>query len=652
LSGIGWRVHLPLIRSMMLLICILLLFGWGLNALGANAKHQPLDHNRWQWSPAASFQDLSPPLDNWVPFDAAHELISQNDQYWLRIPLPADHQRDPQLLVSKIVAIRAFDGNEQIYAYDPHVQGHRINLFMHWNLVPLPDPIPAEVYLLLDNRGDARPIPSVELVGKGAFYISLLRQDSYQFVLSALFLFAAATAFGVFAVRRTWFQFYVGLLSLYASYGSLVRNRLLQFFWDQPWFGYIDLALFPLGIYAFLSVLDHVFPGANARLRPFRQVLLVFVVIVLAGSILLPEKLYNPIIGYPLLLMFLATAFIVFQTLQAAYRMHRRPDAVWMLTGSIVVVVFALIHAIQVYFPVAYDKIVEYVPAIVDAPYDRLSVSLFLFQICLIRVILYRFGVMNEQLQHIGDFLERSVRARTAELEQQSKQLQQTYARLAQTTQETAETMASAMVLDERNRLTGKIHDTVGHALTATIIQLEAARRLLDRDARLAMDKLVATQELIRKGLGEIRQSTGLIRNDSSSYNLEEAIIGLVMETEQSTDTKFDLQLDKMPPSLTDLQKKVIFQALQEGITNGLRHGRSTRFHFSLKANPSMILFRLESNGETYSPSEYGFGLKVMAERVSQLGGAMTVEPGHPGCVLHLSLPYRDSHSRAMKEGQ
>ncbi|MBW5447461.1 hypothetical protein GE107_15495 [Cohnella sp. CFH 77786] len=643
----SWRNHLPLIRTTAFLVSILALIGWGLSSVGQGIKERGLDRSAWRWAPASSFDETSPPAAGWIPYASATNLHNQSRTYWLRIPLPSVSPRDPQLWIFNAVSIRVFDGDRPLYDYDPGRRGQRINLFTHWNLAPLPTPLPTEVFLLLDNRGAPRPAPWIQAVSKGDLYVELLRKDSYSFVLSALFLFTACTAFGLYAIRRSRLQLYFGLLSFCGFYSSLVRNDLLQVYWNQPWLGYLDLAIFPVGVYALVSIMNEVFPAAGSRLPArLRAVLLGYSALTLAGAVILEPTWFGWMISYPLLLLLLATAAVVFSTLRGAYRERQGPDSVWMLSGFVIVAFFSLIHVVKTYLPAAYVRMEQYVPALGRFPFDLATVGLFLFLICLIRVILYRFGLMNRRLQHIGEFLEESVRARTFELEDRTRQLRESSDRLAETTRETAESIASTMVLEERNRITGNIHDTVGHALTATIIQLEAAKRLLDRDPRLAMDKLTASQGLIRRGLEEIRQSVRLLKDDFSRYDLADAMIGLIRETEQTTEARFEVHMDPLPESLTTLQKRVLYQALQEGITNGLRHGGSTRFSFTLTDGDPIVFFRLESDGNTYSASSFGFGLKAMAERVAQLGGVMSVEPGHPGCVLLLSLPYDEGQRR------
>ncbi|MNI87238.1 Sensor protein VraS [compost metagenome] len=89
------------------------------------------------------------------------------------------------------------------------------------------------------------------------------------------------------------------------------------------------------------------------------------------------------------------------------------------------------------------------------------------------------------------------------------------------------------------------------------------------------------------------------------------------------------------------MHKKVIYHALQEGLTNGIRHGHGSEFSFSLRDEGSSVQFRLADNGTGSSHIEMGFGLKMMRERVKQLKGTLNIdsEPDK-GCLLRMNLPY------------
>ncbi|MNN32914.1 Sensor protein VraS [compost metagenome] len=92
--------------------------------------------------------------------------------------------------------------------------------------------------------------------------------------------------------------------------------------------------------------------------------------------------------------------------------------------------------------------------------------------------------------------------------------------------------------------------------------------------------------------------------------------------------------------NIYDSGKKVIYRALQEGLTNGIRHGKSTAFIFKLFERDNSINFSLEDNGIGAVALTKGFGLRSMEERVKELGGQLDIysEEGE-GFSIYIKLP-------------
>jgi len=203
----------------------------------------------------------------------------------------------------------------------------------------------------------------------------------------------------------------------------------------------------------------------------------------------------------------------------------------------------------------------------------------------------------------------------------------------------TSETMAEMMVYAERNRISQEIHDIVGHTLTSTILQIEAGKRLLQKDQDSAVIRLKEAQDLVRHSLSEIRNSVHMLKEDKY-YNIAEALQLLIQNTERNTGAIVHAIIDPIS-HLSLIHKKVIYHALQEGLTNGIRHGSSNEFHFSLKDDGALLQFRLADNGTGSSHIDLGFGLKMMKDRAEQLKGTLYIdsEP-NKGCLLRMNLPY------------
>jgi len=205
----------------------------------------------------------------------------------------------------------------------------------------------------------------------------------------------------------------------------------------------------------------------------------------------------------------------------------------------------------------------------------------------------------------------------------------------------TSEALAEATIYAERSRIAGEIHDIVGHTLTSTILQIEAGKRLLQKDKEDAIERFQQAQSLIRQSLSEIRNSVHMLK-ENHYYDIESALRELIREDENNTGIKINAVIEPMP-ELPFTHKKAIYHALQEGITNAVRHGRSTELFFHLQVNRSddIIQFKLEDNGQGCDGVVMGFGLSMMQDRVKQLKGTLSMQCAlNQGCCLYIELPY------------
>ncbi len=221
------------------------------------------------------------------------------------------------------------------------------------------------------------------------------------------------------------------------------------------------------------------------------------------------------------------------------------------------------------------------------------------------------------------------------ELEVKTEQLEETNRKL----HETMNALEEMTALKERNRIAREIHDTVGHTLTTVLIEMEAGKRLIRKDTGLAMEKLELAQGQVRKGLNDIRQSVRTLKDGSDIVTFLPSLNLLVQETEKHTGVSVKCILLPLPP-LSHEQEKVLYSALQEGLTNGIRHGQGTAFVFKLRHNEGYVHFSLEDNGLGCGSINLGFGLTAMKERVEKLGGCFDIKSvDGEGCCLTIKIP-------------
>ncbi len=638
------KTHIPLLRTMLLLIALLLGIGLALSALqqhdGSSVR---LRVGSWQWAPALSFDENQSPTNGWQTYAPGQNIPEKI--YWFRVPLPQHNWEDPYLKVLNVGSLKVYDGKQIIYSYILTKQNNRINTAFHWQMVPIPLQLPAYAVLLVRYSSQNPVSASVEIGNKSSLLTQIVHEDLDNLILGALLMFSGFIALGLYSTQRDRLYIYFALLAFAGGIASLVRNHLLQIIWEYPLLGYYHDICMPLGTFAFIGTLEQLIPGPNRRTISFlRWTMIIFTVAALISATISPHW-YSYVMRFfsPLFLIVFVT---VYGTIWSAYRLKKDLESIWIMAGFTSLASIAAIHmyrfAMVSYLP---EWINERMLWVYRLPVDLLFWGLFTFVICLIRVIMHRYTALHRQLVEFNRSLENVVQTRTHQIQERTEQLEMAHQRLAPSMRENAEALAEAMMLEERHRITGSIHDTVGYTLSATIIQLEAAKRLISRDRALAEKKLDASQGLVRRGLEDIRHSVRLLREDAAYYDLPGAIGALIRETEQSSGCIVENHLELLPANLSTLQKRVLFQTLQEGLSLGIKLGRTNpgRFRFVVKSNQDTIHMQLIHLEHTYTPSDIGFGLHAMTEHVARLGGTITAGAETMGFVMTLSLPLTET---------
>ena len=173
----------------------------------------------------------------------------------------------------------------------------------------------------------------------------------------------------------------------------------------------------------------------------------------------------------------------------------------------------------------------------------------------------------------------------------------------------------------ERQRIAKEIHDTAGHSITTVIMQTEAAKLVIEKDPLEAKKRIVAANLQAKHALEELRESVHLLSGRGETASLKSAFEQIIQESSDGTDIKIRSEIEEIE---TDGETyRFLCNALKEGISNGIRHGRATAFWVELKKTEEDISFLLSDNGEgiELSALQKGFGLSGMAQHAQRLGG-------------------------------
>lgn len=175
---------------------------------------------------------------------------------------------------------------------------------------------------------------------------------------------------------------------------------------------------------------------------------------------------------------------------------------------------------------------------------------------------------------------------------------------------------------NERKRLARELHDTIGHALAGMVVGVDACITMIDKNPQLAKAQLKIISKAIRKGMKDVRNSLNKMRPDFlQQYRLKEAIEKMKEEISDVTDLKINLNYQIDETGFDTKIEDILFRVIQESITNSIRHGLATVVDIDIYKENNLLCLKIKDNGKGCKAINYGFGLKQMVERVSQIRG-------------------------------
>ncbi len=241
--------------------------------------------------------------------------------------------------------------------------------------------------------------------------------------------------------------------------------------------------------------------------------------------------------------------------------------------------------------------------------------------------VLFLYGVVLL----LGRFATDNTDARRAQ-QRALEELQAAHAEL----QERAATVEELATLRERARLSRELHDTLGHALSAVTVQLEAARRLMPQQPGRADDLVRETQEVARSAMRDLRVHLSELREPSGPQDIGEAVRRLADLAASQNGWRVAVQVVSV--ELPERGRKAMFQVAKEALENCERHARATRVLLTLEPKGANAVLTVEDDGCGFAPERIApghFGIAGMRERLRELGGDVIVEssPGHGTCV-------------------
>ncbi|MDQ6420042.1 sensor histidine kinase [Paenibacillus sp. LHD-117] len=177
--------------------------------------------------------------------------------------------------------------------------------------------------------------------------------------------------------------------------------------------------------------------------------------------------------------------------------------------------------------------------------------------------------------------------------------------------------------LEERQRISRDLHDTLGQKLSLIGLKSDLAGKLVHQDPDRAHAEMLDVQQTARTALKEVREMVTQMRGT----RLDEEVhrVGQILS---AAGIELSLQGDPKLTNTTLLAENVLSMCLKEAVTNVVKHSRAAHCGITIASTDTELAVSVRDDGVgmAVKPGYYrGNGLRGMKERLEFVNGSLDI---------------------------
>lgn len=189
--------------------------------------------------------------------------------------------------------------------------------------------------------------------------------------------------------------------------------------------------------------------------------------------------------------------------------------------------------------------------------------------------------------------------------------------------------------LEERNRLSSDLHDTVTQTLFSAAMLSDALAEQGQKELGSAAAQLRQLAQMNRHALAEMRTMLNELRTDGIvEQPLSHLVSGLAREFADSQGDAVAIECEISGDTVLPLDvQAMMYRIAQESLNNIARHARASHVAIALEALPGQAMLSISDNGGGFDPADVPgghLGLQIMRERARRIDAVLEVE-SRPG---------------------
>jgi signal transduction histidine kinase len=191
--------------------------------------------------------------------------------------------------------------------------------------------------------------------------------------------------------------------------------------------------------------------------------------------------------------------------------------------------------------------------------------------------------------------------------------------------------------LQERNKIAQEIHDKLGHSISGSLMQLEAAKLIMDKDSNQSKAIIQNTINVLRDGMESIRLTLKNIKPQTEQLGINKIKL-LVDEFNNRDKINASLYYSKNLDRISYIEWKIVYDNIKEAFTNIIKYSEAKNVKVNVEVLNTLLKVEVKDDGIGCIKITKGLGLSGIEERTMNLNGKVVID-GSNGFSVIILLP-------------
>ncbi|WP_303660331.1 sensor histidine kinase [Salipaludibacillus sp. LMS25] len=192
--------------------------------------------------------------------------------------------------------------------------------------------------------------------------------------------------------------------------------------------------------------------------------------------------------------------------------------------------------------------------------------------------------------------------------------------------------IAELVKLEERQRISRDLHDTLGQKLSLIGLKSDLAAKLVEKNPTKAQTEIKDVQQTARIALKEVRELVVEMRGTKLNDEIQR-----VEQILQAANIRFHLEKPDQLPRVPLIIENVVSMCVKEAVTNVVKHSQASMCALTIEALKTELIISIFDNGIGIANAEHydkNSGLQGMKERLEFVNGHLKIEDTNGTSVI------------------